>query len=87
MFLYGDVAQQAEQLLHTEKVGGSVPSITTKLSVFRSTDRIRGYEPCDGSSILSGPANYPPVAQWQSKRLIIVDMMDSISSAPIPESV
>ena len=26
---YSDVAQPAEQFLHTEKVGGSVPSVTT----------------------------------------------------------
>ena len=29
VLLYGDVAQPAEQFLHTEKVGGSVPSVTT----------------------------------------------------------
>ena len=27
-------------------------------SAFSSTDRMRGFEPCDGSSILSGPAIY-----------------------------
>ena len=45
VFLYGDVAQLAEQLLHTEKVGGSVPSITTNLWVFSSVNRALGYEP------------------------------------------
>ena len=30
MFLYGDVVQLVEHLLHTETVGGSNPSFTTK---------------------------------------------------------
>ena len=42
---YSDVAQPAEQFLHTEKVGGSVPSVTTKLWVFSSENRALGYEP------------------------------------------
>ena len=29
----------------------------SSISAFSSMDRIRGFEPCDGSSILSGPAN------------------------------
>ena len=34
---HGDVAQLVEQLLHTEPVGGSIPSITTKIYAVSST--------------------------------------------------
>ena len=37
MILYGDVVQSVEQLLHTEKVGGSIPSVTTKIYAVSST--------------------------------------------------
>jgi hypothetical protein len=41
---YSDVAQPAEQFLHTEKVGGSVPSVTTKLWVFSKMNITQRYE-------------------------------------------
>lgn len=36
---------------------GSSPTWGTNCTVLRSTDRISGYEPGDGGSIPSGPAN------------------------------
>ena len=59
MLLYGDVAQQAEQFLHTEKVVGSDPTFTTKLWVLSKMNITFRYERKSGSLILSGPSIYP----------------------------
>ena len=45
VFLYGDVAQLAEQFLHTEKVVGSDPTFTTKLWAIRIMNNTLGYDP------------------------------------------
>ena len=45
VFLYGDVAQLAEQFLHTEKVVGSDPTFTTNFNPsLVQLDRIPVYE-------------------------------------------
>ena len=53
-------SSMVEQLLHTEKVGGSVPSITTKLWAISKMNITLGYEPWSGSLILSSPSILHP---------------------------
>ena len=60
VFLYGDVAQLAEQFLHTEKVVGSDPTFTTNFRSLVKLNIISVYEIEVGGLNPSGSAKFSP---------------------------